>query len=878
MALDFIKRIKDRSKQETVDSSLTNVDPMGNYVGDYGTLTTEQDRKVKIETEQRRQAEEARNESDAETQRLLRQNAQAQTNEDKQLAEDKAKEERKQPEKKKVTVGEPRNNPLFKYADYTYGLSFHVIPPETYNKLAKDPNYVYNPVDKNGNGTVLIASAGRRNDVNFKRHPKFKEDFYFESLKFTTIVGLNARTRNTNSIDINFNLIEPYGMTLLNRLLKVADELETNSWMQIPFMMQIDFFGNTDVGDLMHPIPDQTKYIPVKLIGCKIKVTQQGATYQIQAIPFNHQAFQESAVVTPAFFEVQAKTVNDFFSATGSAGDVDKYKQIQQASKSRREALMEELKQEEDRDPKGQRKAELAKQVQELDQEVPKIAYQVGSYAAAMNSYQEQLKSAKYQNPDIYEFKFDPAIGNTDIVIPKKTDVRRTPMNSPNSKEGIAAIRAQAGLPTAGVNLSVETFSINAGTSVVDVINLVMRNSRYIRDQITDPAVDGKMSGQDLADALKKPFNWYKIVPNIELLQFDQDRQVYAKKITYHVIPFTYYNNKFKDVPLAIPDAYAKEYDYMYTGKNQSILGFDIDFDTMFYTQITANRSNLQASAVQTQDQESKTDQSSPPVKNASIQDNVTRYTAGSQNIQNPQSPDSKGTLINDFSKSMLSGSRGDMINVKLKIIGDPEFIKQDDLFFNPDNNPSQRIVQHVDARTNSIVYDAGEVFCKLMFRTPTDYEPDTGLMKFDQVETSVFSGIYKILTVENEFSRGQFVQNLNIIRLFNQPDFDTLEGKAHKKTEENRLKQPKTIVENQTSNNQIAEWDVAATPVTQPVATSQPDETDVKTTELTVKTGASPVVEYARDDNEHDVKTSQAALREDLAQANTINFDEDVA
>ena len=70
----------------------------------------------------------------------------------------------------------------------------------------------------------------------------------------------------------------------------------------------------------------------------------------------------------------------------------------------------------------------------------------------------------------------------------------------------------------------------------------------------------------------------------------------------------------------------------------------------------------------------------------------------------------------------------------------------------------------------------------------------------------------------------------------------------------------------------------MAATPVTQPVATSQPDETDVKTTELTVKTGASPVVEYARDDNEHDVKTSQAALREDLAQANTINFDEDVA
>lgn len=872
--MDFWKRLTDRSKQETVDSSLTNVDPMGNYVGDYGTLTTEEDRKVKVETEQRRAAEEARNESDAETQRLLRQNAQAE--EDKKLAEEekkKAQAASQQGDPKKV-VGPPRDNPLFAYANYTYGLSLHVIPPEIYNQISKDPNYIYNPQDKNGNGTVLIASAGRRNEVDFKRHAEFKEDFYFDNLKLTTVVGMNSRTRNTNSIEINFMLIEPYGMTLLNRLLKVADQMKTKSWMQIPFMLQIDFFGNNELGELMHPIPNQTKYIPVKLIGCKIKVTQRGAEYQVQAVPFNHQAFQESAGTTPAFFEVQAKTVNDFFSSGGSAGDVDKYSQIQKASKSRREALMEEIQQEEDSDPNGQRKADLMKKVQELDQDVPKMSYRVGSYAAAMNSYQDQLKSTKYQNPDIYEFKFDPSIGNTDIVIPKKTDVRRTPMNTPNSREGIAAIRAQAGLPTAGVNLSVETFSINAGTSIIDVINLVMRNSRYIRDQITDPAVDGKLSGQDLADKLKKPFNWYKIVPRVELLEFDQDRQVYAKKITYHVVPYTYYNTKFKDAPKAIPDAYAKEYNYMYTGKNQSILGFDIDFDTMFYTSITANRSNLQASAVQPKEQESKTDESKTEVKNASVQDNITRYSAGSLNVQNPQSPDSKGTLVNDFSKSMLSGSRGDMINVKLKIIGDPEYIKQDDLFFNPENNPDQRIVQHIDPRTNSLVFDAGEIFCKIFFRTPTDYEPETGMMKFDQVETSVFSGIYKIITVEHEFSRGQFTQNLTCVRLFGQPDFDTLAGKEHtrNKTNENRAPAPTTVVENQNDNNEIAEWDVLPEPVEIPIAKSEPDESDNNLNEATSEFSQ----DYTDSDTEYQIKMSQEELRSDLAEAETVNFDED--
>lgn len=867
MALDFLKRLKDRSKQETVDSSLTNVDPMGNYVGEYGTLATEEDRKVKVAVEQTQEAEQYK-QSDAETARLARYEAKAQADEDKKLADEKAKQAPQVVVNR--TVGEPRDNPLFEYADYTYGLSLHVIPPSIYNMLAKDPNYVYTPQDGNGNGTVLVASAGRRNDVNFKRNARFNEDFYFDSLRFMTVVGMNARTRNSNAIELSFTLVEPYGMTFLNRLLKVADDLKTKSWMQIPFMIQIDFFGNSDQGEILHPIPNQTKYLPVKLIGCKIKVTQKGSEYQIQCVPFNHQAFQESMGTTPAFFEVQAKTVNDFFSSTGSAGDIDKYNQVQKASKNRREALLDELRQEEDSDPKGKRKADLEKQIQDIDQGVSKISYKVGSYAAAMNSFQEQLKSAKYQNPDIYEFKIDPSIGATDIVIPKKTDVRRTPMNNPNSKEGIAAIRAQAGLPTAGLDLSTETFSINAGTSIIDVINLVMRNSRYIRDQINDPAVDGNLAGQDLADKQNKPINWFKIIPKIELLEFDNDRETYAKKITYYVVPYVYYNNKFKDVQQSMPDAYAKVYDYMYTGNNQSILSFDIDFDTMFYTSITANRSNLQAPAVQNKDQEDKTDDSKSKPKGTSVQDNITRYSAGSMNVQNPQSPDSKGVLINDFSKSMLSGSRGDMINVKLKIIGDPEFIKQDDLFFNPENNPNQRIVQHVDPRTNSIVFDAGEVFCKLFFRTPTDFNPETGLMKFDQVETSVFSGIYKVITVENEFSRGQFTQNLTLVRLFNQPDFDKLSGKEHNQAAAiaNRAPETRTIAQAK-QDDDIAEWD-RIPEATNTAAVAVPTESDVALNQ----NNTGPDTNY-NDYVDFDVKTQQQDLRTELANAETVDLNE---
>ena len=46
--------------------------------------------------------------------------------------------------------------------------------------------------------------------------------------------------------------------------------------------------------------------------------------------------------------------------------------------------------------------------------------------------------------------------------------------------------------------------------------------------------------------------------------------------------------------------------------------------------------------------------------------------------------------------------------------------------------------------------------------------------MKFnDNYRTSVFSGLYKLLTVTSEFKNGQFIQQLNLIRLPYQANYD---------------------------------------------------------------------------------------------------------
>ena len=136
------------------------------------------------------------------------------------------------------------------------------------------------------------------------------------------------------------------------------------------------------------------------------------------------------------------------------------------------------------------------------------------------------------------------------------------------------------------------------------------------------------------------------------------------------------------------------------------------------------------------------------------------------------------------------------MINVKLKILGDPEFIKQDDIFFNPRTNPDQNSGKLID-KNGSIMFDSAERFVLLTFNTPVDVDPESGLMVVDsKYTTSAFSGIYKIITVDNEFTGGAFTQTLDLIRIFE--NFST--------ADDNRSSSPTTISEAKSDNQFDAE------------------------------------------------------------------------
>jgi hypothetical protein len=663
-------------------------------------------------------------------------------------------------------------NSLSSYASSTYILTLRALTPADYNRLAEDPlasdsTQSHKPLRPK----VIIASAGRKSQ-DLPRNIHFTEDFYFENLKFTTVVGMNARSRAANVIELSFRIVEPYGFTFHNRLVKLAEDTGIQSIVEQPYLLTIDFFGWGDDGSWSQQ-QDQTKNIPIKITAMKAKVSQRGGEYDCQAIPYNHAAFQDTNVTTPVNLGVNADTVYKFFDdavSTNLAAEQDQREsEVKEADKAASTGAY--------RTPEG--KAEAEKNAQNKAAKL-KSPYYVSTFAGAINDwFRDLVKKGNCQHPMKISFDIDKPIGDSKIVFPKKNNPKNTPMANPQDPAQAKELaRTNAGQKGSGpVNITEETFPIPAGTNIIEVINMVVRNSDYIRSQLTDPSQE-KYDPQTIADQQAKPLNWFRVIPTVKLINFDYKTNKWAKAITFHVKQFTFYNQRNPYAPKGQPEGWVKEYNYIYTGKNKDVIDFDIDFDMLFYTALTAQKAKMESLSGAAEADESKLASAMPTANTKTGSPVVYNFVPGDIHSTSlgDGNRDSQTITATDVVKNIYSSARGDMINIKMKIIGDPELIKQDDVFYNP-SNAGYDEDRNQFTQNQSIKFDRGEVHAKITFNTPVDIDEATGGIAYfagDKVQ-STFSGLYKFTTVENEFQRGEFTQTLSLIRLPNQPAFDNV-------------------------------------------------------------------------------------------------------
>jgi len=709
------------------------------------------------------------------------------------------------------SVGLPTNK-LHDYTSYTYRITLFLLTKKDFNELATNPTKFVPTFSLISSGagfatpgsiktetTRKVTPFGGYEDVSTTqtksgRHPDFQTDFFIDNLQMKTVVGLNAKSKASNAIDISFNITEPYGLSLLDRLLSASETCgdKNPNYMEQPYLLQIDLLASPT--DEQLEITKQTnnvidsKKIAIKLLEMKIKPSGSGSTYALNAMPYNHTAFSLTNAAMPVAMSVEASTVGEFFSSTD---DLAKLFSGQAAiSDERLESELDKWIKENTKifvntKPSPEQIASQRKALKDAN------IYNSKSLAAGYNGYMDKVsKEQKLSQLPPTKIAFN---------IPDKI-IAESPIVDETAQAGDGTMidpRQTAGKPDPQFKKK-QSFTINAGTSIIDVIDMVMGKSEYVKNQLNnlsktnnnDTAEKNYTNNNERTKDSKKAaaLKWYKIVPTVALNDFDAARNAYSKTILYTILPYTganaYHPNFPKSTAQNIADTVVREYNYLYTGKNQDILRLDVDFDSTFYTQLTTKASQVArlgtdraSDAVDVDEDQfsvnAKAQQTNPPSTYQIIGANRKSSSLNSSTNPNEQ-------VVNDLKQSIYTSQRGDALNIKLQIIGDPDFIKQDDIFFNP-GSPAE-YAKVMGSRLNNsaapitengqILFDAQQVYVKLTFKNSVDINDKIGIVnKQDRLTNGrmtdgTFSGIYKVLTVDNDFSRGQFTQTLDLIRM----------------------------------------------------------------------------------------------------------------
>ena len=343
-------------------------------------------------------------------------------------------------------------------------------------------------------------------------------------------------------------------------------------------------------------------------------------------------------------------------------------------------------------------------------------------------------------------------------------------------------------------------FNYGSGTSILKIIEDVILTSDW-----------GK-SIKERAPDENGMVPWFRIDAESYLKPNAQQENVFgvdAKVNQYKVVEYKVHSSHFQNAGAAGVDYNSlrqnakKEYRYIYSGENTDIVRFDINFKAAFFQFIQPDSGQLSIDA-KTGGTQFNLTQVKPSQLGLNIQPSGANSSTGlaTQGFVNSSSTQGGGGAGIDNSKirwarkfhdQILGNGSVDLVEVKLEIFGDPYFIV--------DSGMGNWTDEAGDLNTTAggqVDYQRSEVDVILNFRTPIDYNPDTGGMIYpeDTVPVSQFNGLYRVTAIENKIQRNMFTQELTLLRRRGQPEDTSTSGtadQANKVKDANRASQVNT-------------------------------------------------------------------------------------
>jgi hypothetical protein len=645
-------------------------------------------------------------------------------------------------------------NELEQFASYTPLWTLACLTPAQFN----DPlAYRGSPAALKN---IVFSSAGRY-DSQRTATASGTPEYFVNNFLMTTIVTASQKTGNTNAISFSFDIYEPYSMGLFLQSLQIAAlNAGHSTYLEAPYVLRLDFAGYTDDGKLFQGV--RPRYFTVKLTKVEFDVTESGSNYKVEAIPFNHQGY--GSVIN--------KTYNDIAIEADKNKPVT-VKQLLVEGENSLCAVLNRAEQDLVLDEK-----QLIANVYEI--QFPQTSDElfntgssgsvngatinpsslgrrsVGGATSSENNFGENPISESDMGLDAgdggnFTFKKE-----TDVIDETTGKVQRDKMTvDPKNRK----------------------FQFAQGETITAIIHKIVIASNYAVKSLSKPP-----SPEGLID-------WFKIDAQIQLLGFDDKRGEYAKKIIFRVYPYKVHQAVFSN-PTSAPPGYgqlekliAKKYEYIYSGQNNDILRFDIKINNLFFTGATP-KSEKDSSTNANVDQKSsgeKTGKTTKTEVGAAASAALASNTGSARLLKDPGllnvdgSPSGNETteqmVAKTFQKAFLDNTT-ELVNVDLEVLGDPYWLVDSGIgnYF-----ASVSADNKLTTADNTMNYEGSDVYIYVSFKSPTDVNERTGLYDFpNNNQESVFSGIYKVITVDNTFNDGVFKQKLACLRMpLQASDFD---------------------------------------------------------------------------------------------------------
>jgi len=604
-------------------------------------------------------------------------------------------------------------NILHDYSSYAYNFTLSVLDSYENNTASYKRTITKGP---------FLAVSANYDPDNRVETAYGKFDFFIDNVKIKHLIGFEKTTANTNAITISFKIIEPYSMGMFFQAIQTdARSKNYSNYLEAPLLLTISFKGHRSPDKQSETIGNM-KHIPLKMMMMDMKVSGRGSEYEISAYPVNEQAFEQSVSRFVGEVAITGTTVEEILKTH------------------------------------AERSLEVAVNGVAADRKEDKAVH--------------QRDFITIEFPDQAFDKVNP-IGKSKMVFsPDHIGV------APFSKYNLV-YDTNSGIYQRGnlkINPRESLFMFAQGTDIINAINQVILMSEYGIRSLEQIGSDGTIQ-------------WWRIEPEVKYVLTDANLNrtgASVKNYIFRIVPYTVdtsfflaVNEKRKGTELDKLQV-VKKYDYVFTGNNLDILSFEVNFKTGFYKAIMADSGKTTESKTLGNQVNAEVQAGEAPPKDHSLVVDGkavinNREVPTSQKYSKIQTPGyTAGGSGYDTDKTFAVKqlhdaitTNVDMVSLNCTILGDPYYIS--DSGMGNYHAAASDVSKYLNA-DGGMSWDTGEVHIIVDFITPVDINQTTGLYDFGKsVKVTQFSGLYKVLTVESDFSNGKFIQVLSLVRLPNQ-------------------------------------------------------------------------------------------------------------